>query len=196
MDDSFGSTASVVSPSKARKRIRQESTWKANIAKQMRYSAKSMPVYPTCKHNTKSYRCCSLRMAQIRDFHKAFYRVKEKLAQDNFIMNHRQNFAVKRRRQKTGDKETRSYSTKYFVQDFEILDSIPVCKKAFVSILGVFTITELSNQVPEISRSALDSIVTDKLGYKTLCARLVPKMLSDDHKARRMASATVFSEPL
>ena len=30
------------------------------------------------------------------------------------------------------------------------------------------------------------------LGYRKLCARWVPKMLTDDHKTQRMASALTF----
>ena len=53
-----------------------------------------------------------------------------------------------------------------------------------------FTISELSEEFPDISRSALYTIVRD-LGYRKLCARWVPKMLSDDHKTQRMASASL-----
>lgn len=55
-----------------------------------------------------------------------------------------------------------------------------------------FTITELSTEFPDISRSSLYKIVTSELGYRKLCARWVPKMLSEDHKMRRMASALNF----
>ena len=55
-----------------------------------------------------------------------------------------------------------------------------------------FTISELSEEFPEISRSALYTIVSKDLGYRKLCARWVPKMLSDDHKTQRMASALTF----
>lgn len=57
-----------------------------------------------------------------------------------------------------------------------------------------FTITALSTEFPEVSRSVLYSIVTERLGYKKLCARWVPKMLTDGHKTRRMASALEFLE--
>ncbi|XP_063215963.1 histone-lysine N-methyltransferase SETMAR-like [Bacillus rossius redtenbacheri] len=55
-----------------------------------------------------------------------------------------------------------------------------------------FTISELSEQFPLISRSALYAIVTDNLGYRKICARWVPKMLTDINKERRMASALSF----
>ncbi|KAK7871540.1 hypothetical protein R5R35_010343 [Gryllus longicercus] len=52
-----------------------------------------------------------------------------------------------------------------------------------------FTLTSLSMEFPQVSRSSLYSIVTDELGYKKICARWVPKMLTDNHKNQRMAAA-------
>ncbi|GBN90239.1 hypothetical protein AVEN_24777-1 [Araneus ventricosus] len=49
-----------------------------------------------------------------------------------------------------------------------------------------FTISGLSNLFPEISRSALYTNVSERLEYRKLCARWVPKMLSDRHKTQRM----------
>lgn len=54
------------------------------------------------------------------------------------------------------------------------------------------TISELSLQFPNVSRSVIYEIVTEKLGYKKLCARWVPKMLTDAHKQKRLASAENF----
>jgi histone-lysine N-methyltransferase SETMAR len=34
--------------------------------------------------------------------------------------------------------------------------------------------------------------VREKLGYKKLCARWLPKILTDDHKTKRMGSALKF----
>jgi len=34
--------------------------------------------------------------------------------------------------------------------------------------------------------------VTEKLGYRKLCARWAPKMLTDDHKTKGMSSALKF----
>ena len=55
-----------------------------------------------------------------------------------------------------------------------------------------FTISELSEEFPEISRSALYTIVSKDLGYWKLCAHWVPKMLTDDHKTQHIASALTF----
>lgn len=55
-----------------------------------------------------------------------------------------------------------------------------------------FTINDLSIKFPEVSRSSLYTIVTEHLGYRKICARWVPKMLTDNHKTRRMGSALTF----
>lgn len=55
-----------------------------------------------------------------------------------------------------------------------------------------FTISEISIQFPEVSRALIHEIVTEKLGYKKLCARWVPKMLTDVHKQRRVEAGRNF----
>lgn len=55
-----------------------------------------------------------------------------------------------------------------------------------------FTITELSLSFPQISRSLLHKIVTQKLGYHKFCARWVPKILTETHKNQRMAASFTF----
>jgi hypothetical protein len=49
-------------------------------------------------------------------------------------------------------------------------------------------ITELHHIIPEVSRTTIHEAVTEKLGYRKLCRRWVPKMLTDDHKMKRMGS--------
>ena len=57
-----------------------------------------------------------------------------------------------------------------------------------------FTITEFSLEFPQISRSLLHEVVTEKLGYHKFCARWVQKLLSEDHKKQRMAALLTFLE--
>lgn len=57
-----------------------------------------------------------------------------------------------------------------------------------------FTITSLSSEFSQISRSVLYEIVTERLNYRKLCSRWVPKMLTDVHKTIRLASALNFLE--
>jgi transposase len=56
----------------------------------------------------------------------------------------------------------------------------------------LFTISELSEEFPQTSRTALYRIVTDRLGYHKLCARWLPKQLTDFHKTQRIGSALTF----
>ena len=55
-----------------------------------------------------------------------------------------------------------------------------------------FTITSLSLHFPQISRSLLHEILSDKLKFRKLCARWVSKMLTEEHRLKRQASALDF----
>jgi hypothetical protein len=41
-------------------------------------------------------------------------------------------------------------------------------------------------------KTTIHEAVTEKLGYRKLCASWVPKILTDDHKTKRMGSALKF----
>jgi hypothetical protein len=56
-----------------------------------------------------------------------------------------------------------------------------------------FTISELSCEFPQISRSVLYKIITVRLGYHMFCARWVPKTLTGAHKTQRIASDLAFT---
>ncbi|GFU53370.1 uncharacterized protein TNCV_2953951 [Trichonephila clavipes] len=51
---------------------------------------------------------------------------------------------------------------------------------------------EMLQIIPEVSMTTLYEVVTVKLGYRKLCARWVPKMLTDEHKKKRMGFALDF----
>ncbi|KAJ4441063.1 hypothetical protein ANN_10913 [Periplaneta americana] len=55
-----------------------------------------------------------------------------------------------------------------------------------------FTISSLSMNLPQMSWSVLYKIVTDRLRYRKLCSRWVPKMLTEEHKTKRASSALSF----
>ncbi|XP_067143098.1 protein GVQW3-like [Centruroides vittatus] len=55
-----------------------------------------------------------------------------------------------------------------------------------------FMISTLSIESPQISRSVLYTIVSEKLNYRKLCSRWVPRLLSDDHETKRLDSALSF----
>jgi len=50
----------------------------------------------------------------------------------------------------------------------------------------------LSLHFPQISRSLLHKIVSDKLKFRKLCACWALKMLTEEHKLKRLASALDF----
>jgi len=45
------------------------------------------------------------------------------------------------------------------------------------------TIRELHHIIPEASKTTIHGAVTENLGDRVLCARWVPKMLTDDHRS-------------
>ncbi|XP_023310469.1 histone-lysine N-methyltransferase SETMAR-like [Anoplophora glabripennis] len=55
-----------------------------------------------------------------------------------------------------------------------------------------FTISALAMEFPQISRSLIHEIVTEKLKFRKLCRRWVPKILTEQHKTKRMGSALQF----
>jgi hypothetical protein len=57
------------------------------------------------------------------------------------------------------------------------------------------TVRELHHIIPEVSKTTIHEAVREKLRYRKLCARWVPKMLTDDHKTKRMGSALNFVGP-
>jgi len=54
------------------------------------------------------------------------------------------------------------------------------------------TVRELSEMIPDVSKTSIDKILTEHLGYHKICARWVPRMLTDDHKKQRVEAATKF----
>lgn len=56
----------------------------------------------------------------------------------------------------------------------------------------IFTISDLSQLVPQVLQTVSYETITQKLGFKTFCARWVPKVLTDEHKTKRMESALDF----
>nr|CAI5844726.1 unnamed protein product [Callosobruchus analis] len=101
-------------PNKSRKRQCRPETWKKNIAKKLRYSAKGGPVYPKCGHKTSRYLCSTLTNDEVNQFHSAFYEVAEKSAQDNFILKYVSSCPIQRRRNPNSEKQ-RTLSCAYYI---------------------------------------------------------------------------------
>jgi [histone H3]-lysine36 N-dimethyltransferase SETMAR len=54
------------------------------------------------------------------------------------------------------------------------------------------TVRELCEKIPEVSKTTIDKILTEHLGYSKVCARWVPKMLTADHQRQRVEAAQEF----
>ena len=54
------------------------------------------------------------------------------------------------------------------------------------------TIRLLHYIIPQVSKTTIHEAVTEKLGYRKLCARWVLKMLTGDHKTKPTGSALKF----
>lgn len=54
------------------------------------------------------------------------------------------------------------------------------------------TIRELALRVPEVSCSTIDKILSEILGYRKVCARWVPRMLTENHKQQRVDCSRHF----
>ncbi|GFY11564.1 histone-lysine N-methyltransferase SETMAR [Trichonephila clavipes] len=55
-----------------------------------------------------------------------------------------------------------------------------------------FTISTLALEFPNVGRTTLHKVVSEKLKFRKLCARCVPRLLSKEHKLKRMACALDF----
>nr|XP_042913979.1 uncharacterized protein LOC122274102 [Parasteatoda tepidariorum] len=51
------------------------------------------------------------------------------------------------------------------------------------------TVRNLSEMIPDVSESCIHNILSDRLGYAKVCARWIPKMLTDDNKRQRPHTA-------
>jgi len=51
---------------------------------------------------------------------------------------------------------------------------------------------ELHHVITEGSKTTIHEAVTERLGYRKLCARWMPKMITDHHKTKLMGSALKF----
>ncbi|KAL0879787.1 hypothetical protein ABMA27_003498 [Loxostege sticticalis] len=119
-------------PKYARKRPRNPQNWKREQERQERYKPKSLPKFPSCNHNQKSFRCMLVTCQDIRKFHKKFYKCKTKLDQDNFLIRYcHVNKAIKN----TANSK-RKLTIKYNVPvSGRYLK--PVCQKTFLDSLQI-----------------------------------------------------------
>ncbi|GFW89329.1 histone-lysine N-methyltransferase SETMAR [Trichonephila clavipes] len=55
-----------------------------------------------------------------------------------------------------------------------------------------FTISTLALEFPNVGRTTLHKVVSEKLKFRKLCAHWVPRLLTEEHKLKRMACALDF----
>lgn len=75
-------------------------------------------------------------MVEIRNFHHKFYTTKDKVVQDNFILQYCKVAPVKRRRPRNSLHSVKNSQGKFFVLSLQ-KKLIPVCKNTFMGILGI-----------------------------------------------------------
>ncbi|XP_069354794.1 uncharacterized protein [Maniola hyperantus] len=124
-------------PNKGRKRKSQPDLWKKNKLKEQRYTPHDLPVFPKCRHNTKSLKCGSLLMGDLMNIHKHFYFKKNKIHQDNFILKNCVTKNVQRHRPKDGTGCLKNMSITYYLYKKSDKKNVRVCKEAFMSILNI-----------------------------------------------------------
>ncbi|XP_063219813.1 uncharacterized protein LOC134529541 [Bacillus rossius redtenbacheri] len=125
-----------VTTERGRKRNRRKETWTREISKRERYTSKSLPRKPQCGHDTKTYKCTTLAMQDIRRFHQAFYATSRKTSQDSFILKYTSQMSPKRTsRSKVANSSRKTSSNKYYVKTLH--GPVQVCATTFLSILGI-----------------------------------------------------------
>ncbi|GFY32889.1 uncharacterized protein TNCV_4025131 [Trichonephila clavipes] len=55
-----------------------------------------------------------------------------------------------------------------------------------------FTISTLALEFSKVGRTTLNKVVSEKLKFRKLCARWVLRLLTEEHKLKRMACALDF----
>ncbi|UYV71458.1 hypothetical protein LAZ67_8003324 [Cordylochernes scorpioides] len=70
-------------------------------------------------------------------------------------------------------------------------ESIAKVEAAMFEVRRV-TAWKLCDLVPDVSKSTIDKILREHLGYSKVCAIWVPKMLTEDHKRQRVDAAQKF----
>ncbi|GFR29046.1 uncharacterized protein TNCT_571691 [Trichonephila clavata] len=100
--------------------------------------------------------------------------------------------------------EVRSVSYVFFMQKNDVYDEQTTGRPSVISdallqrteeairAIKRLKLKGLHQIIPEVSMTTLYEVVTLKLGYRKLCARCVSKMLTEEHKRKRMGFALDF----
>lgn len=95
-----------------------------------------MPVFPTCGHRGNRKNCSILRMADVQHFHKAFYAVKTKVAQDMFLLKYCSSDAPDRHRPKNQQRGRKESTFSYYIENMAGT-KLEVCRKTFLNVLQI-----------------------------------------------------------
>lgn len=95
-----------------------------------------MPIHPSCNHRGKSKSCRLLTVVDVKNFHAAFYAIREKQKQDSFLLKYCNESLPVRSRNRKKNGSSRSINYNYFVTN-EANNRIQVCKETFLNILGI-----------------------------------------------------------
>ncbi|GFY24342.1 uncharacterized protein TNCV_1013911 [Trichonephila clavipes] len=74
----------------------------------------------------------------------------------------------------------------------KIIDDLMLAVETKIRENRRFTITTLSLEFHNVSRSVVYKIVTGNLNFKKLCSRWVPRLLAAEHKEKRFAISLDF----
>ncbi|CAK1578323.1 unnamed protein product [Parnassius mnemosyne] len=130
--------ASPSTSGKTRKRTAHPENWKQNIAKRQRYSPKESPNRPRCQHLRKGvYKCESITMRDVMNFHAAFYKYHNKETQDAFLLKYCVPVIPKRKRPKNKKHHPKTIHTNYSIYSVSQKKKITICQKAFLGILNI-----------------------------------------------------------
>lgn len=132
---------------------------KRKILKDNRYAAPKRPlIFVPCKHNTKRFSCVQIKPNDIKAFKQDFFKVTDKVRQDNIISHLVSTSHIKRRRPRPTNQNKKQkpggqhkYNVSYYLPTCN--DSkISVCLKFFLSITGVGR-TRVKNNVQRVKVS-------------------------------------------
>ncbi|XP_060801330.1 uncharacterized protein LOC106139404 isoform X1 [Amyelois transitella] len=125
-----------VAPEHARKRGVNKENWKKEKKRRELYSSKRFPSAPKCHHkNNKTFTCSTLKMQDIARMHRKFFKLKSKIDQDNFILQHCRFNKCVRTRLVDQSRGPKNLSVEYYVTIKNPHKNVRVCKNAFLEIL-------------------------------------------------------------
>ncbi|KAL4703329.1 hypothetical protein ACJJTC_013095 [Scirpophaga incertulas] len=105
-----------VPPHEARKRGVNKENWKRERKRREIYASKSFPEPPRCNHKKNTtFRCMTIKMQDIARMHRRFYELRNKIDQDNYILQHCRIAKCSRIRLKNESRGPKNLSAEYLL---------------------------------------------------------------------------------